>query len=88
MLLGAVLGALAMSLGLAYIRDMMNSTVKFERELKAMLPANVGLLAVVPQLQSASDRRSSIRFVVIAVVISLIGCALEAGLYLKLHSIL
>jgi polysaccharide biosynthesis transport protein len=88
MLLGAFLGALAMSLGLAYIGDMMNSTVKFERELKAMLPANVSLLAVVPQLQSAADRRSSIRFAVIAVVISLIGCALEAGLYLKLHSIL
>jgi succinoglycan biosynthesis transport protein ExoP len=88
MLLGAFLGALAMSLGLAYIGDMMNSTVKFERELKAMLPANVSLLAVVPQLQSAADRRSSVRFAVIAVVISLIGCALEAGLYLKLHSIL
>jgi predicted permease len=53
-----------------------------------MLPANVALLAVVPQLQSAADRRSSIRFAVIAVVISLIGCALEAGLFLKLHSIL
>jgi polysaccharide chain length determinant protein (PEP-CTERM system associated) len=85
MLLGAFLGALAMSLGLAYLGDMMNSTVKFERELKAMLPANVALLAVVPQLQSAADRRSSIRFAVIAVVISLIGCALEAGLFLKLH---
>ena len=88
MLLGAFLGALAMSLGLAYLADMMNGTVKFERELKAMLPANVALLAVVPQLQSAADRRSSIRFAVIAVVISLIGCALEAGLFLKLHSIL
>jgi succinoglycan biosynthesis transport protein ExoP len=88
MLLGAFLGALAMSVGLAYLGDMMNSTVKFERELKAILPANVALLAVVPQLQSAADRRSSIRFAVIAVVISLIGCALEAGLYLKLHSIL
>ena len=59
MLLGAFFGALAMSLGLAYLGDMMNSTVKFERELKAMLPANVALLAVVPQLQSASDRRST-----------------------------
>ena len=88
MLLGAFLGALAMSLGLAYLGDMMNSTVKFERELKAMLPASVTLLAVVPQLKSASERRSSIRFAVIAVVISLIGCALEAGLFLKLHSIL
>jgi len=88
MLLGAFLGALAMSLGLAYLADMLNGTVKFERELKAMLPANVALLAVVPQLQSAADRRSSIRFAVIAIVISLIGCALEAGLFLKLHSIL
>src|SRR5579864_7390218 len=88
MLLGAFLAALAMSLGLAYVADMLNGTVKFERELKAILPANVALLAVVPQLQSAADRRSSIRFVVIAVVISLIGCALEAGLFLKLHSIL
>ncbi len=88
MLLGAFLGALAVSLGLAYLGDMMNSTIKFERELKAMLPANVPLLTVVPQLQSASDRRSSVRFAIIAAVISLIGCALEAGLYLKLHSIL
>ena len=83
---GAFLAALAISLGLAYVRDMMNSSVKFERELKAMLPASIPLLAVVPQLQAASDRRSSIRFAVIAVVISLIGCALEAGLFLKLHS--
>jgi len=73
---------------LAYVADMLNGTVKFERELKAMLPANVALLAVVPQLQSAADRRSSIRFAVVAIVISLIGCALEAGLFLKLHSIL
>ena len=88
MFIGAFLGALAMSLSLAYLADMMNSSVKFERELKAMLPANVPLLAVVPQLQSAADRRSSIRFAVIAAVISLIGCALEAGLFLKLRSIL
>jgi polysaccharide chain length determinant protein (PEP-CTERM system associated) len=85
---GAFLGALAMSLGLAYLADMMNSTVKFERELKAMLPANVPLLTVVPQLQSSAERRSSVRFAIIAVVISLIGCALEAGLFLKLHPIL
>ena len=88
MLLGAFLAALATSLGLAYLKDMLNGTVKFERELKAMLPANVPLLAVVPQLQAAADRRSAVRFAVIAVLISLIGCALEAGLFLKLHPIL
>jgi len=88
MLLGAFLAALAASLGLAYLKDMLNGTVKFERELKAMLPASVPLLAVVPQLHAAADRRSAVRFAVIAVVISLIGCALEAGLFLKLHPIL
>jgi polysaccharide biosynthesis transport protein len=86
MFLGSFLAALAMSLGLAYAKDMLNGTVKFERELKALLPASVPLLAVVPQLQAAADRRKSIRFAVVAVLISLIGFVLEAGLYLKLHS--
>ena len=88
MLLAAFLAALATSLGLAYLKDMLNGTVKFEPELKSMLPANVPLLAVVPQLQASADRRSAVRFAVIAVVITLIGCALEAGLFLKLHPIL
>jgi len=88
MLLAALLAALATSLGLAYLKDMLNGTVKFERELKSMLPASVPLLAVVPQLQAAADRRSAVRFAVIAVVISLVGCALEVGLFLKLHPIL
>jgi polysaccharide chain length determinant protein (PEP-CTERM system associated) len=88
MFIGAFLGALGMSLGLAYVKDMMSATLKIEQELKAMLPASVPLLAVVPHLQASSDRRSSIRFAVFAVVISLIGCALEAGLFLKLHRIL
>ena len=85
---GAVLAALALSLGLAYLKDMMNSTVKFERELKTLLPASVPLLAVVPELKAAADRRRSVMFAVIAVIICLAGCALEAGLFLKLHPIL
>lgn len=88
MFLGSLLGALALSLGLAYVKDMLNDTLKLERELKAMLPANVPLLAAVPQLQVAADRRRSIRFAVFAVIVTLIGCALEAGLYFKLHPIL
>jgi len=88
MLLAAFLAALATSLGLAYLKDMLNGTVKFEPELKSMLPVNVPLLAVVPQLQASADRRSAVRFAVIAVVITLIGCALETGLFLKLHPIL
>ena len=88
MFMAVFVGAFGMSLGLAYLKDMMNDTLKIERELRAILPASVPLLAAVPQLQAASDRRRSVRFAVIAVVITLIGCALEAGLYLKLHPIL
>jgi polysaccharide chain length determinant protein (PEP-CTERM system associated) len=85
---GAFIFALALSLMLAYLKDMLTGTLKLERELKAMLPANVPLLAAVPQLESAADRRRSIRFAVFAVVIALVGCALEAGLFLQLHPIL
>jgi polysaccharide chain length determinant protein (PEP-CTERM system associated) len=88
MFLGSIFGAFAFSLGLAYGKDMLNDTLKLERELKAMLPASVPLLAAVPQLQLAADRRRSIRFVVFAVIVTLVGCALEAGLYFKLHPIL
>jgi hypothetical protein len=66
----------------------LNDTFKLEYELKSMLPANVPLLAAVPHLYAASDRRRSIRFAVIAVLVSLIGCALEVGLFLKIHPIL
>jgi hypothetical protein len=88
MLLGAFMGALALSLGMAYAKDMTSDTFKIERELKAMLPANVPLLAAVPKLNAAADRRRAVRFAVIAVLVSLIGCALEAGLFIKLHPIL
>jgi len=88
MLLAALVGSLALSLGLAYLKDMLNGTLKIERELKAILPGNVPLLAAVPRLQGGGDRRRAIRFAVVAVLITLVGCALEAGLYIKLHPIL
>ena len=88
MLLAVFVGSLAFSLGLAYLTDMLNGTLKIERELKGILPANIPLLAAVPRLQGAADRRRAVRFAVVAVLISLIGCALEAGLYIKLHPIL
>jgi protein tyrosine kinase modulator len=88
MFLGSIFGALAFSLGLAFVKDMLNDTLKLERELKAILPANVPLLAAVPQLSIAADRRRSIRFAIFVAIVTLVGCALEAGLYLKLHPIL
>ncbi|HEU4414877.1 MAG TPA: GNVR domain-containing protein [Candidatus Angelobacter sp.] len=85
LLVGALLGAFALSLGLAYVKDMLNSTLKIERELKAILPANVPLLTAVPKLQSGADRRRAIRFAVFATLVTIIGCALEAVLYIRLH---
>jgi len=85
LLLAVLVGALALSLGLAYLKDMLDGTLKMERELKALLPANVPLLAAVPRLQDSADKRRSIRFAVFATVVTVVGFALEAALYLRLH---
>ena len=88
MFLGAIFGSFAFSLGLAYAKDATDNTFKLERELKALLPANVPLLAAVPHLRAASDRKRSIRFALVAGFVCIVGCALEAALYLRLHSLL
>ena len=85
MLMVVLVGAFALSLGLAYSRDMLNGTLKIEQDLKAVLPAGVPLLAAVPRLSAAADRRRSIRFAVFTVMVLLIGLALEAGLYFRVH---
>ncbi len=86
LLMAVLVGALALSLGSAYLKDMLDGTLKMERELKALLPANVPVLAAVPRLPDSAGRRREIRFAVFAAVVTLIGFALEAGLYLKLHN--
>ncbi len=88
MLLGAVVGAFCFSVGIAYGKDMLNPTFKIERELKAVLPANVPVLASVPKLECSVDRKKSFRFAVIAAILATAGCTLEFLLYLKLHPIL
>jgi polysaccharide biosynthesis transport protein len=86
LLMAVLVGALALSLGLAYLKDMLDGTLKMERDLKALLPANIPLLTVVPKLQDSGSRRRSIRFAVFAGVVTVVGFALEAALYLKLHN--
>lgn len=88
MLPGAFLAALAVSLGLARLKDSMDASFKVDRELKAMLPHNVPLLTAIPRIPDLADRRRAIRFAVLATLAALIGCALEAGLFVKLHPIL
>lgn len=88
MLPAAFLAALALSVGLACVKDALDGSVKIERELKALLPLNVPLLATVPKLRGRADRHRAVRFAVLATLATLAGCALEVGLFLKLHPIL
>lgn len=88
MLPGAFLLALALSIGLVWLKDTMDNSLKVEREIKALLPGSVPLLSMIPRLPGSADRRRAVRFAVLAVLATLIGCALEAGLFIKLHPIL
>jgi capsular polysaccharide biosynthesis protein len=88
MLIGAFLAALATSVGLACVKDMIDGSVKAERELKDMLPVNIPVLAAVPALMDSGDRRRAMRFAALAVAATLVAFALETGLWLKLHHIL
>jgi succinoglycan biosynthesis transport protein ExoP len=88
MLGAAFLAALAFSIGLAWFRDSMDSSLKVERQLQAMLPANVPLLTAIPNLPDSATRRHTLRLAVLATLVTLIGCALELGLFINLHPIL
>jgi polysaccharide biosynthesis transport protein len=85
MVIAAFLVALATSIGTACVKDMIDGSVKAEGELKAMLPVNVPILAAVPALRDSADRRRAIQFAVVLVLVTLIACALETGLWLRLH---
>ena len=88
MLAGTFLGALFLSIGLAYGKDMMDDTMKIESDLKSLLPAHVHILTAVPKLGSAREKKKSFRFALIAVLLTVAGCALEFLIYSKLHPLL
>jgi capsular polysaccharide biosynthesis protein len=88
LLAGTLVGALFLSIGLAYGRDIMTDTMKLERDLRTILPAHVHVLTAVPRLASARDRKKSLRFAVLAVLLTVAGCALEFLIYTRLHPLL
>jgi polysaccharide biosynthesis transport protein len=88
MLPAAFLAALLLSVGLACVKDILDARVKSEHELRSILPVNVPVLTSIPQLTGSEDRRRAFRFAVMAVAVTVVGVALEAALYFKLHPIL
>jgi polysaccharide chain length determinant protein (PEP-CTERM system associated) len=88
MLPAAFLAALLLSVSLVCVKDIVNATVKNERELRSVLPVNVPVLTSIPELTGSADRRRAFRFAVVSVLVTVVGVALEAALYFKLHPIL
>jgi polysaccharide biosynthesis transport protein len=80
-----LLAALALSVGLAYVKDMVTDSPKIERDLRTILPANVPVLATIPRLTGAEERRRAIRFAAAALALFLVGCALDVAVFLKYH---
>jgi polysaccharide biosynthesis transport protein len=84
----AFLAALLLSVSLACVKDILDASVKSELELRAALPVNVPVLTSIPELPGSEDRRRAFRFAVVAVLVTVVGVAMEAALYFKIHPIL
>jgi uncharacterized protein involved in exopolysaccharide biosynthesis len=81
----AVLAALIVAVGLAYLSDQIRNSPRIERELRSVLPADIPVLTSIPKLKGASDRYRSIGFAVAAVMLFLLGCALNVAVFLRFH---
>src|SRR5579871_1367159 len=73
----AFLATAMVSIGLAYIKDMLGDSPRVERELRSVLPANIPVLASIPRLPGTAERHRTIGFGVAAVALFLLGCALN-----------
>jgi len=80
-----LLSAITLSLSLAYGKDMISDSPRVERDLRNLLPANVPVLATVPNLTGTADRRRAIRFAAVSIALFLVGCALDVAVYLRHH---
>jgi succinoglycan biosynthesis transport protein ExoP len=79
------LAAIMVSIGLAYLKDMISDSPRIERELRAVLPAGIPVLASIPKLTGTGERRKTVGFTVAAVALFLLGCALNVAVFLKFH---
>lgn len=80
-----LLAALMVSIGLAYLKDMVADSPRVERELRSVLPAGIPVLASIPRLTGTSERRKTIGFAAAAVTLFLLGCALNVAVFLRYH---
>jgi polysaccharide chain length determinant protein (PEP-CTERM system associated) len=79
------LAAIALSVALAYLKDIISGSPRVESDLRALLPPTVPVLASIPRLTGRSDRRNTIRFAAVALALLLIGCAFDVAVFLRYH---
>jgi len=80
----AFLLALVVSAGSAVARELLHPGIRSQQQLEGMLPTNVRLLCAVPEITTLLERRRKIRMAIVAVTVSVLLCAIEAGVLWKI----
>jgi succinoglycan biosynthesis transport protein ExoP len=69
-------------------KEMLNSTIKTDIELKSLIPKRVRIIGRIPRIEAVADRRRSLRVGSFAVVASILLCAYSAWLVWQMRSLL
>ena len=85
MMLGAIIMSLCTCIGLAIAKDTVNVSIKTENELKALLPAHVSLLAAIPSIDTAEERRRRAFQLAVTGGFVLLACLAEVAFLWKVH---
>jgi succinoglycan biosynthesis transport protein ExoP len=88
LLLFSLTGALFLSMAFVIGKDKIDPSLKAEKQLEGMLPSSVALLAEIPTIVTASDRRRQFRFVIFALTTSVLACLIVAGMLWRIRPIL
>lgn len=84
----AALGSLFVSIGLVFLKEMLDVTIKAEKELKHILPPTVPVLVSIPTIETPADRRRRWWFAIVALTTSMIACLGVAALVWRIRSVL
>jgi succinoglycan biosynthesis transport protein ExoP len=78
-------GAVFLSMAFVIGKDRLDPSLKAEKQLEGMLPPSVALLAEIPTIVTASDRRRQLRFAIFALTTSVLACLIMAGVLWRIR---
>lgn len=88
LMFASFVGSLLGCIGVVVVVEMLDQRLKTETELKKLLPAAVSVLAAIPAIETADERRKRLLFAAVAVGVAAVACVLEAGFLWKVHPFL